>query len=213
MEREEFANRFTEFCNSYSPKKSEFAGKLGITPQALQKYLNGDRLPHPETLEKLNRLGCNINWLLTGTGEMSKQNLRISSKTKQIPILAEVECGTPIYSQISDTTTKYIELSDINYYFNPFVVIARGDSMRPYINPGDLLVCSDDQHRIKDGRAVVVNYKTIPEHYSSNAKLIRFLDDEQLMFYSINTKFAPIVVKKSEILKIYKVVRIIREVK
>lgn len=213
MTRDNFAKRFTEFCNTISDIKSDFAKKLNITPQALQKYLKGERMPLPDLLEKLNSLGCNINWLLTGEGEMIKSISNIKTKSKQIPILAEVECGVPIYSQITNDTIKYIEITDINYYFNPFVVIAKGDSMSPYINSGDMLVCSDEPEKVKDGKAVVINYKTIPDHYSSNAKLIKYLDDDKIMCYSINTKFAPVIVKKSEIYKIYKVVRIIREVR
>jgi phage repressor protein C with HTH and peptisase S24 domain len=179
----------------------------------LQKYLNGERLPLPDMLEKIGDMGCNINWLINGEGEMLKNRISISSKSKRIPVLAEVDCGTPVYTQINNDTVKYIEITDINYYVNPFAVIARGDSMRPYINPGDMLVCSDEPHKIKDGRAVIVNMKTIPEHYLSNAKLIRFLDDDSVLLYSVTTKHPPMIVKKSDIYRIYKVVRIIREVK
>jgi phage repressor protein C with HTH and peptisase S24 domain len=213
MDRIGFSKRFGNFCSSVTLKKTEIAENLGITPQALQKYLNGERLPLPDMLEKIGMLGCNINWLINGEGEMLKSRISVSSKSKRIPVLAEVDCGTPVYTQINNDTVKYIEITDINYYVNPFVVIARGDSMRPYINPGDLLVCSDEPQKIKDGRAVIVNLKTIPEHYSSNAKLIRFLDDESVLLYSINTKHPPMIVKKSDIFRIYKVVRIIREVK
>jgi phage repressor protein C with HTH and peptisase S24 domain len=85
--------------------------------------------------------------------------------------------------------------------------------MRPYINPGDYLLCVDEPGKLKDGRAVVVNFKTIPETYMSNAKLIRYLDNDRIMFYSINTKYPPTIHKKTDIYKIYKVMRIIREVK
>ncbi len=213
MERKSFSSRFASYCGSVSLKKTEIAEALGITPQALQKYLNGERLPMPDMLEKIGEMGCNINWLISGNGEMLKNTVPLSPKSKLIPLLAEVDCGVPLFSQISSDTVKYIELSDINYYVNPFAVTARGDSMRPYINPGDLLVCSDEPHKIKDGRAVVVNLKTIPEHYSGNAKLIKFLNDESVLLYSVNTKYPPTVVKKSEIYRIYKVVRIIREVR
>lgn len=213
MDRKIFSERFAEFCGSVSVKKTEIASRLGITPQALQKYLNGDRMPMPDMLEKIGDMGCNINWLINGKGEMLRKTVSLTPKSKLIPLLAEVDCGQPLYSQINADTVKYIELSDINYYVNPFAVTARGDSMRPYINPGDLLVCSDEPHKIKDGRAVVVNLKTIPEHYSSNAKLIKFVDDDNVLLYSVNTKYPPMMVRKSDIYRIYKVVRIIREVK
>lgn len=213
MDRKDFSRRFAAFCDSVSLRKTEISARLGISPQALQKYLNGERMPLPDMLGKIGDMGCNINWLIDGKGDMLRKTVSVSPKSRLVPLLAEVDCGVPVYSQINTDTVKYIELSDINYYVNPFAVTARGDSMRPYINPGDLLVCSDEPHKIKDGRAVIVNLKTIPEHYSSNAKLIKFVDDDYVMLYSVNTKYPPMIVKKSDIYRIYKVVRIIREVK
>lgn len=202
-----------EFCKTVSPTQVDFASKLGMKPQTLQKYIKGHRLPLPEILDKIGNLGCNINWLLNGEGEMLKKPEKPNAKTKLVPILATVECGVPVYNQISSEDIKLNEMTEVSHFVNPFIAVARGDSMKPYINPGDHLLCSDEPHKIKDGRAVVVNFKTSPESYCSNAKLIKFLDDERIMLYSINTKFPPTVHRKSEIFKIYKVVRIIRDVK
>jgi phage repressor protein C with HTH and peptisase S24 domain len=213
MDKDLFGKRLSEFCKAVSPTQVDFAAKLGMQPQSLQKYIKGQRLPLPDILNKINNLGCNLNWLINGEGEMLKPSVNKTSKTKHIPLLVDVECGVPLYNQINQENLKSVELADVNHYINPFVAVARGDSMRPYINPGDYLLCSDEPQKIKDGRAVVVNFKTIPEMYSSNAKLIKFLDDERIMLYSINTKFPPSVYKKSDIFKIYKVVRIIREVR
>ena len=213
MDKISFSERLMEFCKVVSPTQVDFASKLGMKPQTLQKYIKGQRLPLPEILDKICSLGCNINWLLNGEGDMIKKSEKPSAKTKLIPVLATVECGVPVYSQISVDDIKVMEMTDVSHFVNPFIATARGESMRPYINPGDHLLCSDEPHKIKDGRAVVVNFKTIPETYSSNAKLIKFLDDDRIMLYSINTKFAPTVHRKSEIFKIYKVVRIIRDVR
>jgi transcriptional regulator with XRE-family HTH domain len=213
MDKVLFSVRLNEFCKTVSPTQVDFAAKLGMKPQTLQKYLKGHRLPLPDILNKINNLGCNINWLLNGEGDMLKKTDKPNVKTKSIPVLATVECGTPVYNQINEEGIKMMELTDSNHFTNPFIAIARGDSMRPYINPGDFLLCSEDIQKIKDGRAVVVNFKSVPETYSSNAKLIKYLDDDRIMLYSVNTKFPPTVHKKSEIYKIYKVVRIIRDVK
>ena len=213
MEKSDFGKRLLKFCKYTFQTQVEFARKLNIKPQALQKYIKGYRLPLPDFLNRLYKLGCNINWLLSGEGEMIETKASPRGKTRLVPILAEVECGTPVYNQINQEHIKMAELTDVSHYNNPFIVIARGDSMRPYINPGDYLLCVDEPTKIKDGSAVVIDFKTIPETYSSNAKLIKFLKDDSIMLYSINTKFAPTIHKKSEIYKIYKVIRIIRDVK
>jgi transcriptional regulator with XRE-family HTH domain len=212
MEKSEFSIRLRVFCNSVSPSQAEFARTLGMKPQMLQKYLSGERLPLPGLLDKLNKLGCNINWLINGEGEMIYSKGLPNKKIKTIPIIGEVECGIPVQNQIN-ADLKYLDVSDVAHLTNPFIAIARGESMRPYINPGDYLLCADEPAKIKDGRAVLVNFRSVPESYSTNAKLIKFLDDERIMLYSINTKFPPTIHKKRDIYRIYKVVRIIREVK
>jgi SOS-response transcriptional repressor LexA len=213
MDKKIFSSRLKQFAATVSATKAEFANLLEMSPQMLHKYINGERLPLPEILNKIRKTGCNINWLLNGEGEMLIQKQEGNKKTKKVPVLGEVECGVPIYTQLNSDSLKYTELADVNHYVNPFFVIARGDSMRPYINPGDHLLCIEDFTKIKDGRAVVVNFRTIPETYMSNAKLIRFLNDDRIMLYSINTKFPPTIHRKSDIYKIYKVVKIIREVR
>lgn len=213
MDKSSFGERLREFCSAVSPTQVEFAKKLNIAPQMLQKYLQGERLPLPDILGRIRNLGCNINWLITGEGDMILDLHFPKGKTKRIPVLAEVECGVPVVTQFNNEDIKYIELTDVNHYTNPFIAIARGDSMKPYINPGDYLLCIDDASKIKDGRAVVVNFKSLPESYMSNAKLIRFLDDDRIMLYSVNTKFPPTIHRKNDIYKIFKVVRIIREVR
>jgi len=49
----------------------EFAEKCGIPYRTLQNYLLGKREPNASNLEKICiRMGINVNWLLTGEGEM-----------------------------------------------------------------------------------------------------------------------------------------------
>ncbi len=85
--------------------------------------------------------------------------------------------------------------------------------MSPFINPKDYLLCIDDSAKIKNKSAVVVSFKTEPENYEANAKLYYDLDDNHIMLYSINTKFPPTVHQKRDIAYVYKVIKIIRDVK
>lgn len=52
----------------------EFAEAVKMAPPNLQKYMNDDREPGSGVLRKLYNLGCNINWLLTGHGDMFAEN-------------------------------------------------------------------------------------------------------------------------------------------
>lgn len=54
----------------YEGNKSELARSLGMQPSSFSKYTDGRRRPGAVVLEKLARLGVNLNWLLTGSGRM-----------------------------------------------------------------------------------------------------------------------------------------------
>jgi hypothetical protein len=43
---------------------------VGMHPSSLNKYTSGKHLPGSGILIRLAELGCNINWLLTGEGDM-----------------------------------------------------------------------------------------------------------------------------------------------
>ncbi len=124
--------------------------------------------------------------------------------------MTEVDFEVPILTQIIKEGIKYIDNFDTSGLRNPFLVIAQGDSMTLYINNGDMLLCSDDNEKIKTGKAVIVSYRTTPQSYQANAKLARFTKDDGVMQYSVNTKFPPTTYLKSEIFRMYMVVRIKR---
>jgi phage repressor protein C with HTH and peptisase S24 domain len=113
-----------------------------------------------------------------------------------------------------DVAEKYIDLPDVKQYKSPFVLIAKGESMKPYILPGDKLVCADAPELIKDKSAVVAGFNSLPDSYEANAKLIiRDKKNKMVTLYSINTKFPPVNYRESDINRIYKLVKIIRDVK
>jgi len=156
-----------------------------------------------------------LDWLMKGEGSLKTQQkeiLELSKKYKQVPVLGLADCGKPTTTWYN-VANKFIEMNDVGHLNTPFVLIARGDSMRPYINPGDKLLCSNAPEKVKNGTAVVVVYQSPPDTYEANAKLIKFEKDGMLTLYSVNTKFPPELYRELDIQKIFKVVRIIREVK
>lgn len=50
--------------------KARFSEMIGMSAQAFQSYLARDTNPGAEVLLKLAGLGVNVNWFLTGEGEM-----------------------------------------------------------------------------------------------------------------------------------------------
>lgn len=134
-------------------------------------------------------------------------------KFRRIPVLGYADCGSPAANWY-DNAERIIDLADAAVLVNPFMLIAKGDSMRPYINPGDKLVCSEHTEKIKDNTAVVAVFKSMPDTVEANAKLISWDRRNKLItLYSINTKYPPTNNHENEFIKIYKVNRIIRDVK
>lgn len=75
--------RLKEFRRIVFPSNSAMARALGMSPSNLQKYLSGEMNPGNTVLDKLYRLGLNINWLLTGEGSMFADTYRGFQLTKQ----------------------------------------------------------------------------------------------------------------------------------
>ena len=156
-----------------------------------------------------------LDWLLKGENfakEVQKELKEINTKVKQVPILGIVDCGKPATSW-HEYSTKTVELTEAANLNSPFLLIAKGDSMRPYINPGDKLLCADIPDRVKNGTAVVVSFYSPPDTYEANAKLIKFEREGMVTLYSVNTAHPPTLHKDTDIQKIFKLVRIIRDVK
>ena len=51
----------------------ELAGKIGVHPNYLSNLITGHRNPGPAILEKIAGIGVNLNWLMTGEGEMMRE--------------------------------------------------------------------------------------------------------------------------------------------
>jgi transcriptional regulator with XRE-family HTH domain len=69
----------------------EFAEIITISPNALSHYLNGRRNISNNIIAKIHKnTGCNLNWLLTGEGEMFLTEKKLDDVEKKF--LVEIEC-------------------------------------------------------------------------------------------------------------------------
>lgn len=66
--------RLARFATEAFPSKAEFARQLGWDPSSATKYFRGKQEPGKVLLKKLLDLGCSIEWLQTGDGEMCASN-------------------------------------------------------------------------------------------------------------------------------------------
>ena len=96
----EVSKRLREFAESHYSSITDFANALEMMPQTLNLYLSGRSLPGNNLQKKLRALGCDIEWLMTGskgtergTPPVSQESLLMLDKLRAMGIdsLAKLE--------------------------------------------------------------------------------------------------------------------------
>ena len=171
--------------------KREFAERFGFAYANLARYLNGQLKTtiDSENYRKFADSGINIDWLLTGEGEMfsgSREAEKAVAPCKKIPVLSQkVSCGPGQDWESEDNIESYIEpLSPLPCLSgrNVYAFRASGVSMIGLgIQDGDVVFFdgSSDQ-RTRDGIYV---FGFAGDAY---CKLLRFEPlENKVMVYSV----------------------------
>lgn len=190
---------------------SQLAKRAGISQGSLTIWLSDKGMPTTRNIDKIaGVLGVQPEDLYKSPYEPAETIIKPMQKL--VPVLGYAACGTPA-EHWAETTNKYIDAGDIGGLVTPFILVAKGRSMFPMIYEKDQLLCTHvELKQLRDEMLVVVSFKTIPDTADANAKLIT-LKKNYCTLYSINANYKPFDVNYSDIFKIYKVVRIIRDVK
>lgn len=95
----------------YEGNQSELARKLEMKPQALVKYLKGESMPGGLILIRLHDIGVNINWFLTGEGDilLEKQKPRVSEPIEQYLARLEEDMAEGIEKETLSDLMKFSE--------------------------------------------------------------------------------------------------------
>jgi len=129
--------------------QAELAERAGTSQQAIEQLENG-KTKRPRYLPELARaLGCEIDWLITGT--KSGTNVAPAELgNKRIPILSYVQAGLWTESQeyrSYDGGMSYL-LVDDDVSDNAFALIIEGDSMAPKFNAGDKIIVDPEVYPV-----------------------------------------------------------------
>lgn len=137
--------------------KKDFSDALGIDYGSLSKYFNNKVNLSINNLNYSNykKLGINIDWLLTGEGEMFKTGTSIVAEKKsgieeRIPILSQkVSCGPGQVWEHEDNIVEYLDvraLSPVLHSRNVYGFRAIGTSMLGAgIKDGDIVLFNADK--------------------------------------------------------------------
>lgn len=107
-----------EFLFPGRGSKSRLAEALLMKPGAFQKYYTGTTMPGAEILNRLNQLGVNINWLLTGDGDVlidskvtqAKSNSHRVSEIDKVEVVNVIEI---VFSMVDDQEKRKAMITEL----------------------------------------------------------------------------------------------------
>lgn len=177
MKHRAFANRFRQaVAHAKAPTTQQELGKfLGVSGTMAWNYLNGEKLPGMSTATRMaERLGVNVNWLLTGQGEMltsalGESNVEIGPDIRgAVPEISWVQAGA--WCEVIDL----FEPGDADHWWpcpvphgpHTYVLRVRGNSMTAPHGisfPDGELIFVDPDVPPENGRFVIVKLEDTQE--------------------------------------------------
>lgn len=214
---EQIAERLREFGDRQFKSSVDFAKALGVSPQNLNSYLTGQRVPGNKMQRKLRVLGCDVGWLMTGlTREQAEQSLtRTATKIiegrggkvikdstmpysiKMYPVAGKVQAGKGMLTfeyHRMEPGPPGVVVSE-GYWF-----VVKGDSMEPRYFKGEMVFVRKDLKPENGDFAVVVW-----DDYTEAAIKQIFYKDGNIILRSINPAHEPILVSTQKISFIAKI--------
>lgn len=149
--------------------QTEFAKKLGMTMQGIQKWEYGTvEIKTSSIMLICSTFNVNPDWLLNGTGEMfsdNANNKQEQSDIISIPYYPEVSAAAGSGALVYDeNTVKHLQISsaiiNISTGDNVCLINATGNSMQPVIDDRDLLLVDLSQKLITDEGIYVIRLDT-----------------------------------------------------
>lgn len=150
---ESFSDRLIFILKKFKIKQKEFAKTVKISPSTLSEYKKNAKKPSMDTLYRIStEYDINLNWLLTGKGEMliaQKNPAKISNIYDFGNEMVEIEKGSDISA--GDGVVVYeddpVLLPRTLFPEGPkayFAITVNGDSMLPNIHNGELALIKKD---------------------------------------------------------------------
>lgn len=220
--------------------KKDLAQKLGYNASSFSQIINGRVPVSDKFLEKLLDFIPNLNekWLLTGDGEMFNdtaepnavpiQPMEVNIDTGEtsprdvepIPTTAEVipivpseiadERGVDIREYVEHNADELEHIDPTKLLRNPDLAEQiSGTSMLPTFAPNDVVFVKflPDRAKIIDGKTYYFDLATLP----TMIRKVKFEGCEKLRLIAKNPAFADIIINRSDVLNVGKVIGMFRQ--
>lgn len=159
-----YGNRMKKIRKTLKISQKVFSDKLNISVMALSRLETNESSIKVEILLKLNNMGINTNWFITGEGEMFRNGMTIENSIDsdiiKIPLLdVQASAGTGIVNY-DENIEEWISVPRILLsHYNPRyvkILAVNGDSMKPTFEHGDWILVSLDHKELQSEQIYVI---------------------------------------------------------
>jgi len=131
--------------------QSRFAASINVSPGNVSEWLSKpNKNPSSDALIRICEThNVNLNWLLTGQGEMFN---KVPARARagafiQIPVVADIAAGTGIEAYAAEPAEQLTVHPSLLSLPGPYYAFkVDGDSMAPWIATGDLAIVTRSWH-------------------------------------------------------------------
>lgn len=191
--------------------QDEFALKYGAKSKVtVSDWENGKSTPTVTHLYDMAKsIGRSLDWLAMGNNEYSSEKLIINdNKNQYLPgtLRFRKEAAVPAGRGEIVDLTNWIQEEIFNFDYDNHILLQIdeefGESMKPFMHPGDYLVISFSA-KIRDKDPVAARW----DNTKGAIKIVNFLedDDRKIVLTSFNQNVSPIILPKKKV-AMYKIV-------
>jgi len=195
--------------------QAELAAKVDVSTRTIQRWEKGEQVPDSNYLMRIaEATGVVAYWLLTGEGEKFAQEQKPSNVLSlprnqykkvpliSMPLLSSVPAGVPSQIFHPDYVERYITVDDVRDP-SAFALEVKGNSMAPRIENGDIIVVSP-KREVRNGDICVI--RVVDEDTVKRVKV----EDEFVHLIPLNPEYEPMIVRKKDIVFMWRVVKVIK---
>jgi phage repressor protein C with HTH and peptisase S24 domain len=217
MEKEGIIERIEVLMKKEADNPNSFSKKVGIDPSGFRKKMKGDSPIMSRDLKKISdALGVDREWLETGDGEPYAYHdfvnrALIREKVKEA---GHHVCGVPfydvdfnlgfheMYNDEPNIPSKYISVP--GYEKADFWCRTSGDSMKPFINNGDIIALKE----IPDWQSFLPMNEVYAIMTTNDLRTVKVVrrgsDDMHFTLHAYNDEYEDQEISKTAITKVYK---------
>ena len=217
-----FGRRLKQLIDKLGLSQTAFSREINVPQPSISAYLNGRNLPKIDFFIALKSRfpEVNLDWLIYGRGSMFvEETTRIKEPSKQeqirIPVVSRIAAGQLVQHWVAEHPDEWLSLDPETLGTSPadqlFGLVVSGDSMEPWMYPGDIVLCSTVRSVYPGCDVVYYRYLT----GDSTIKRLVMLDrqNRRLQLAPLNPTHDLINIQLEQHDQIYRVVALFRRLK